>query len=213
MPIPNYLKEISCDETRKGSFTIFTLKCPCGSTLFDVFESYLDQAEREACKPYCDALDRLYMSGHASTCTVDEDGTVHHWILLGEDLSGPKEEVFVPKPPVFSSIQVIKAKCSRCQKEQILFDSRYHGYSGKYGNTATESEKEYIPHFRQKRRRDNLPVSLGVQLEYDDSLADFQKNTGIACDFEDYSDAYTWITIYAIDENGKKRKLFERETD
>ena len=127
MPIPNYLKEISCDETKKGSLSIFTLKCPCGSTLFDVFESYLDQAEREACKPYCDALDRLYMSGHASTCTVDEDGTVHHWILLGEDLSGPKEEVFVPKPPVFSSIQVIKAKCSRCQKEQILFDSRYHG--------------------------------------------------------------------------------------
>lgn len=213
MPIPNYLKTITFDETRKGSFTVLKVKCSCGSMLFDVFESYLDKAEWEACKPYYDALDKLYTGGRASTCTIDEDGTVHHWVLFSSDLNGPKEEVFVPEPPVFSSIQVIKAKCSKCQKEHILFDSRYHGYSGKYGNAATNSEKEYVPHFRQKRRRDTLPVLLCVQLEYDDNLEEFQQNTGIACDYANYSDAYTWITIYAIDENGKKRKLFERETD
>ena len=209
--IPNYLKPISYNETTKGDFTRFHLKCGCGCKLFDVFESYLDKAEQKACKPHYDALTEL-CSG-ASTCTVDDNGTVHHWKLFSSDLNGPKQEVIVPPLPEFGSIHVVKIKCRQCGREYTLFDSRFNGYSGKFSVNVTDKALAYIPHFKQKKRRDNLPVEIRVSVEHDPSYEEFKQNTGIECPFEDYEDAYTWITIHAIDKSGKKIKMFEMETD
>lgn len=50
-------------------------------------------------------------------------------------------------------------------------------------------------------------------VEHDPSYDEFKQNTGIECSFDDYEDAYTWITIHAIDKNGKKIKVFEMEPD
>ena len=76
--IPSYLKPIAYNEITKGRFTKFHLKCSCGCIRFDIFESYLDQAEQKACKPYYEALKNLYSGGCSSTCTVDNDGAVHY---------------------------------------------------------------------------------------------------------------------------------------
>ena len=92
----------------------------------------------------------LYSGGGASICTVDNDGTVHHWKLLSSDRNGPKQEVIVPSLPVFGRIHTIKIKCSQCGREYILFDSRFNGYSGKFCANATDEEAAYIPHFKQK---------------------------------------------------------------
>lgn len=211
--IPSYLKPIAYNVTTKGDFTKFHLKCNCGYILFDIFESYLDKDEQKACKPHYDALMELYSGGGASICTVDNDGTVHHWKLLSSDRNGPKQEVIVPSLPVFGRIHTIKIKCSQCGREYILFDSRFNGYSGKFCANATDEEAAYIPHFKQKKRRDGLPVEICVSVEHDPSYDEFKQNTGIECSFEDYEDAYTWITIYAIDKSGKKIKMFEVETD
>ena len=212
MPIPDHLKEIAYDEGKKGSFTTFKVKCTCGSVLFDVLESYPDKDERKESKPFYDALDKLFSTKFGSYTSVDADGTVHDWVLYSSDPDGPKEEVLVPDRPIFTRIHAVKAKCRECQREYTLFDSRYDGYDGKYGMEASAEEKAYVPHFRQKKRRDGEPVELRIHVEHDDSLEEFRENTGIDCSFEDYADAYTWITIYSIDKDGKKRKLFDFET-
>ncbi len=109
--------------------------------------------------------------------------------------------------------EAVKIKCSECGKEYTIYDSRYNGYSGMFCTECSEEKKNYIPHFKLKKRRDNSPVEICIEVEHDENLEAFKANTGIDCTFDEYTDAYTWITIYSIDNNSKKRKLFEFETD
>lgn len=212
MPIPNYLKEIAYNESRKNEFTTFKIKCKCGCCQFHVYESYLDRKEKELCKPYFDALEYSVTGGCFSNCTKDENGVIHHWIYFTHSHNGPKEEVIIPPKPICASINVIKVKCFECGNEYVIYDSRFNGYSGKFCDRSIE-EKEYVPHFRLKKRRDDLPVEICISVEHDNSQEDFEKATGISCEYKDFTDAFTWIVIYSIDCNNKKRKLFEYETD
>jgi hypothetical protein len=211
MPVPAYFKEIAYSEKNKNKTTEFLLKCNCGCTLFNVFESYMNK--KELCKPYYDALEYSLKGGCFSSCTKDENGVLHHWIYLTHSRNGPKEEVFIPPKPVCAKTNVIKIKCSKCEKEFSIFDSRYSGYNGKFCNTVTEEEKEYIPHFKQKKINGGLPSEICISVEHDAYPEEFEKNTGISCAYEDYTDAYTWIAVYFISKDLKKRKIFDFETD
>jgi len=50
-------------------------------------------------------------------------------------------------------------------------------------------------------------------VEHDPSIEDFKENTDIVCSYEDYTEAFTWLVIYTIDSQGKKRKIVDLETD
>ncbi len=212
MPVPNYLSSIAYRENQKNNFTTFYLKCNCGCTSFDIYESFLNKEERLLCQPYYDALNHSVSGGCFSNCTKDETGTIHHWIYFTHSIDGPKEEVFIPPAPAFAHITVIKVKCSGCGKEYIIYDSRYNGYSGSY-KQCSEEEKIYVPHFKLKKRRDNAPVEICISVEHDESFEAFKENTGLNCTFEQFTNFYTWIIIYSVDSKSKKRKLFEFETD
>lgn len=212
MPIPYYLRDIASGESRKNDFTVFTVKCTCGSTWFDVYTSTLSREEKKACQPYFDALQDLFTNKYGTTCTVEEDGKIIQWKLLSPDVNGPKEKVELPAVPEYAFLQVIKVKCNACGEEHIIFDSRFHGYSGVFREKNDMVEK-YIPHFKQRKHRDNLPVEIRIQVEHDPSFDAFMENTGIECSFEDYTNAFTWITVHEIDKAGKKRIIFDCETD
>lgn len=91
----------------------------------------------------------------------------------------------------------------------MIYDSRSHGYNGIF--SSDPNEKEYDPHFKQKKRRGGLPAELCISVEHTQSYEEFQKAN--PCDLIRYSNAFTWIVIYSVDANNKKRKLFEFETD
>lgn len=209
MPIPNYLQEIAYNESNKDNFTAFQLKCKCGCTLFHLYESCLDKKEKELCKPYYEALERSVTGGYFSNCTQDENGVIHHWIYLTHSENGPKEEVIIPPKPFCACVKVVKVHCYECGNEFVIYDSRKNGYSGVF--CAEPDEKEYIPHFKLKKRRDGLPVKICISVEYTESYEDFVKN--IQCEYKDYTNAFTWISIYSIDRNNKKRRLYGFETD
>lgn len=204
MPVPNYLKDIACSERKKKDFTEFDLKCKCGNVLFDLYENFLTKEERKLCKPYYDALDRTI--NHCAYIE-NEDGT-YSW----EIIRPAEENVIVPPKPACASVYVIRAKCSECGNEYVIFDNRCHGYDGKFANEADEEVLNYIPYFKKKRRRDNLPVQVIVGVEHDPDIEDFKKATGIDCSFEDCTEAFTWIRLYTIDSSGKKRKILDLET-
>lgn len=205
MPIPNHLKDIAYSDKSKENFTSFELKCKCGSFLFDLYENYLDKEEKALCKPYEDALDLSVKGGYGSSCTVDEDGKIHHWIHLSFSPNGPKEEVFIPPKPVCACILSIRSKCSECGREYAVYDSRYHGYDSMYDPEISDEEKNYVPHYKKKRRRDNMPVRVCVEVEHNIDMPDEDSGT-------DLTEAFTWITIRTIDSSGKKRKIFDLET-
>jgi len=209
IPIPRYLKHIAKPQKQQKTWTRFGICCTCGCEKFLVYQNYLNKEELLLEKPYYDALDEMFSAG-ASTCTRDEDGTLHHWKLYepSKGLKGRHEEVFLPDRPSFSGIVVIKAKCIKCEKEHLLFDSRMHGYDGM---TDEKDPKviEYEPHFNLKCKE---AVSLEVKVENDESLEEFRNNTDLGFTEEQYSDAFSWISIYRINSQGKKAKIFDWET-
>ena len=212
MPIPNYLRNIAYSEQSENKFTSFDLKCKCGSVLFDIYENHLTKEEKELCKPYFKALDHAVSGGYSSFATMDDEGKTHYWINLSHSVNGPKEEVFIPPAPTCAHIHSIKIKCSECGSEYIIFDNRYHGYDGKFCREISYEEKNYIPHYKKKRRRDDLPVRICIKVEHDLDIDEFEENTDINCSFEEYTEAFTWLVIYTIDSSGKKRKIVDLET-
>ena len=89
--------------------------------------------------------------------------------------------------------------------EMALSGQFYHICCG--GSEQLQEEKEYNPHFRLKKRRDNLPVEICIKVEHD-TYEEFEKITGISLEYDDYTDAFTWIVIYSIDSADRKRKLY-----
>ena len=208
VPIPNYLKHIAVFDKFKSNWTYFSIKCTCGCDRFEVYESCLNKEEKALEKPYVDALLEWYGWENKSKCvTKDEDGTFHRWRLYepSKGLQGKHEEIIIPERPFFSGIVVIKVKCAECGKEHIIFDNRLHGYDGMTGEETKEA-LEYEPHFKRKCKD---IVSLCIKIENDESFEEFQEDLGFT--EEQYSDAFSWITIYKVNALGKKTQIFDWE--
>lgn len=213
IPVPTYLRKFAkIEKTGKDTITI-SLCCPCGCKQFLLYENYLTKEEKCELKPYQDALEDLMTrknGSYGSTYIIDEDGIGHYWKYLTPLLrKGPKVEVHIPPKPFFSGIQVLKMACVECKEEYVLFDNRYHGYDGKTGEETDNQAFSYVPNFRQKLKQ---PAAFEVKIENDSSLEEFNQNAGLNYDMEDYSDAFSWFSLYAIDPSNKKRKIFDYET-
>ena len=205
VPIPKYLEKNSTLIRRKGNKVVVSFQCDCGSNTFVVARNKLIRAERELLKPYYDALENS-LSRYGSWCTEDENGQIHHWKQLSDDRNDITE-VYVPPKPPFATVTVLKAKCTSCGKEHILFDSRINGYDAM--TSEERDDTEHVPHYNSYSKNQ---YNLEICIENDESLDKFIEATGINESEEFYSDAFSWIAIYGIDENQKRRKLFEFET-
>ena len=161
-------------------------------------------------QPYYDTLEYLYCNGGYGVTGRwgDESGLEHVWKLLSlEGINGPKEDVTIPAKPFFAGVSQITCRCASCQQEFLLFDSRKHGYDGLITEKSAE-ELQYQPAQKQKNK---APADIQISIENDESLLQFQENTGLDFDEKQYSNAFSWMAIYGII-NGKKRKLFDTET-
>lgn len=209
IPVPEYLRKNGKVLKTGKSWTQFRFVCDCGCESFLPYQNCYNAEEEKAMKPYYDALDYLLTGEGWSTCTIDEDGALHHWKFFSEDgLDEEKEEVILPEEPFFAGITVVKVQCTRCGAEHILFDSRYHGYDGVTGSPAEEA-LTYQPHFRPKCRS---AVAVEVKVENDPTVEAFRENTGLELDAGQYANAFSWIAIYVVSALGKRKKIFEAET-
>ena len=209
IPVPAYLKKMAQNIKTRNNWTSFAVCCGCGSHAFIPYVNYLTPEEKRLMKPYYDSLDYLLSGCWGTTCTYNENGKLHRWKLLTPaGLDGPKEEVFISEQPFFAMIAVVKIKCQHCGAEHLVFDSRYHGYDGITGN-HTEEKVLYQPHFRSKGTE---AVGIEIKIENDPSIESFQENTGLSFAEEQYSEAFSWIKIYAVKQNGKKHVILDYET-
>ena len=55
-------------------------------------------------------------------------------------------------------------------------------------------------------------IALQVKVENDASLEEFNENTGLDFSEEQYSNAFSWITIYKLNDKGKATIIFDEET-
>ena len=206
MPVPASLLPYAAEPRTKRCHTSFDLRCTCGHELFFAFRRTETKEEKRLVKPYYDYL-HLVFSGPRKV-TRDEDGTAHHWHT--ED--GEWVEDNYPEKPFFAFIDALCVTCAACEKRITLFDSRFHGYDAIYCGDLTPEAEAYEPAFRQVGNRDSSPMRIALKLEHDESLEEFRENIGAEATYEAYADAFTWIWVYAIDQKGKKKKIFESET-
>ena len=206
MPIPAYLQRYAANPQAKNNLTMFDLRCQCGHDLFFALRRAETKEEKRLVKPYYDYLD-LVFSGPRRV-TRDEDGTARHWHTENDEWV----EDNYPEKPFFAFIDVFHVVCASCGNEITVFDTRYHGYDALYCDTLTAEAAAYKPTFRRTGNRDSSPMKIAVKLEHDESLEEFRESTGTDATHEEYADAFTWIWVYAIDQNGRKKKIFESET-
>ena len=208
MPIPNYLDKIVKDVKNNGTWTCFSMVCICGCDKFFLFKNFYTTIEKEIMKPYFDALHQLFTMGPV-TYMYDENGE-GHWVKLKDNK--PTDVIDVPDAPSISGIEVIKIKCSHCGREYVLFDNRFNGYDGVFVKEKDISKINYEAHFKQIKINSGKSVGVNVKVENDESLEVFIKNTGVLdCDTQTYSNAFSWICVYAVTEKGK-RKVFDFES-
>ena len=94
--------------------------------------------------------------------------------------------------PVCANIKEVKAICSDCGKELLIFDNRIHGSDS---DLTKKEELEYIPCFDRSTKKSDSKV-----------LIEIEKN-----DESDDSNCFLFIAIYEV-RNSKNKKFFEMET-
>ena len=205
--IPEYLQHIAREIRVKGDRSTCALVCPCGNDRFHAFHNKLTDLEQAEYDRYFDEYQRIFQGSYASMCTREPDGTLRHWKLV---VPGIRIEVFPPETPPFATVVSWKVRCSTCGEEYLIFDNRIHGYDGVFCSDGKACD--YSPQYVQRNFRDKTPRRIEITTENDPTLAQFRENTGIECDFASYSNAFGWISVYAVDDAGKKTKLLDWET-
>ena len=210
IPIPRYLRHLAIPLKEQGTWTHFSIRCPCRGNRFWIYQNSFTKEENALVKPVIDAWNEIYDPTKPRAVTTDENGQKHYWRLFQplKGLDGAHQEIIVPKCPFFMGISVLKATCAACGKEHLLFDNRIHGYDGMTGE-HTREVLEYVPSFKLKCK---TAVSLEIKVENDASLEVFEENTALGFTEEQYSDSFSWMVIYKTDEKGKKTKIFDTET-
>ena len=202
IPTPDYLKQYAIAQKQKGNRLSFKLKCSCGCETFTILEKDYTHNEKKIIREYENKIP--HTGWHSIYGGLDSNGKPYSYIKI---LGIFKKYITFPQTPAFMEVNVMKATCSQCQKEIILFDSRYYGYEGMISSDA--EAKKYIPHFKLSSRK---LYSIEVTVENEPSLEMFNEVSNKQCSLEFYSNSFSWIRIRGLDENGKKKILYDFET-
>lgn len=106
--------------------------------------------------------------------------------------------------PEINTRRIVKATCSQCGKEHIIFDSQYHGYDA-LAEYETRPVPEFNPQYSYSKGETEALIEVRSDLPYDEFCEDFGD------DVEKYSNAFDDIEIYTLTD-GKKRRFFSQET-
>ena len=202
IPTPDYLKQYAIEQKQKGNQLSFKLKCKCGCEMFTIFEKNYTNDEKRRISEYENKIPNIGM--HSVYGGIDSNGKPYNYIKI---LGIFKKHITFPQMPVYMEVDVIKATCSQCQEEIVLFDSRYYGYEEMISND--EEAKKYIPHFKPINRK---LYGIEITIENEPSLDAFNEILNEQCSLEFYSNSFSSICIYGLDEKENKKVLFAFET-
>ena len=202
IPIPDYLRQYASNPLQKGNQLSICLNCSCGSKSFYIFEKNYSNNERKLIDQYEKSFPNTGL--HSIYGEIDSNGNIYHYIKI---LGIFKKKIQIPTPPIFYTIHVTKAVCSKCQNEIVLFDNRYYGYDGM--NADNEEAKNYVLDLKARNQK---VYSIEVVVENELSLREFNEAIGENVSLEHYSNSFSRICIKGTDDSGKKTLLCDFET-
>lgn len=95
---------------------------------------------------------------------------------------------------------VVKACCSNCKKEVIIFDNFIDGYDALTENKIKPMEKNL--HFE---KMNNTPQNINLEIYNYNTFEEFKSNTGLK-NLEDYYNGFGAIKVILVDPKTHKKK-------
>ncbi|MCI7554073.1 MAG: hypothetical protein MST00_01330 [Tenericutes bacterium] len=202
IPIPNYINQYALAKKQKNNRLYLSLKCSCGCEKFHILKNDYTDEEKELIEEY--EANYPKTGFHSTYFEADSNGNVYSYIKI---LGIFKKRIVFPNQPICLSVKTIKAICTKCKNEILVFDNRYYGYDGMTSENV--EEKKYIPHLKMINKKS---YSIEMIIENDESLEKFNEAIGEEKSFDFYSNSFSWIRINKIDENNKKTLVEDIET-
>lgn len=187
LPIPYHLRGIAEETACTKDTLTLQLRCPCGCTLFRIFQNTLTDEEQAQLQPYTDALAAIASGGYP-----DFAGMADHM------KTGYLRDFHLPERPAFADLKRFTVQCTACDAAAVIFDSRYHGYDGAV--CGTEIPPDYEPKMEQIRSASAVRIQLGCTV----TPAEFIEITdGMPFTEALFSECFTQIDISAAGSDGR----------
>ena len=154
--VPDYIKPYADNVKIKNNKVAFSVKCSCGCESFRLLRNiYTDEEDRQIAE--CDRINDKKVGWHTIYGGLDKDGKPYQYIkILGIIKKYFEWEV----QPLCANIKVVKAICTSCENEIVVFDNRFHGYDSE---NTTKEELDYAPHFSEKSKVKECYVDIIIR--------------------------------------------------
>lgn len=213
--LPSYLKDYANNCVQKRETTVFNIKCSCGNEKFRIVRGRTNEEKKSEERwnnywrkfrfipilEFSDAIERK--TGRRYTY-----GTTFFGIRVGKYY----DEII----DMVQDIRMVKSRCLKCSKDIVLFDNRKHGYDAIANLYDSRENRVEIPYadetelkFRNVCKDKDCTITVAVQNDL--TKEEFCETFGDNESAEIYSNAFTWIKIFAT-ANGKKHTVLDMET-
>lgn len=205
MKVPNYLKDISRKLNEKDNEIEVQIVCSCENMNFYVFENTITKEEENNIAKYKKIVHK-YNEYYRDKIS----GVLYlvHRNIFGKII----DKIEAEKLPKINLAKAIKIKCSKCDKQYIIFDNRLYGYNAILNPITNIQELNFM----QKRFNSSLTdlVSITIKLCNELSYEEFKIETNNSS-LEGYSNSFSSILIEGriIDLNEKKVVIISEEMD
>lgn len=201
LEVPMHLRD--CTKIKKESEdTIFLqVMCSCGCSTFYLLENLLDVEEKNIITAY-----EKRLGSWRNIENYTDPITKIRYLVTRNILGKICDKIPISEIQDIKRTHIIRAKCNKCGKEKVIYDSRYHGYDAIVADEHFFStSKEYQYGLMQKK-----PMEVEIKIRNDLTYDEFCEE--VADKFsKEYPNAFSSIEVYVI-MNGKKKKVFEEET-
>lgn len=200
--VPNYLMKIADQIKERKDLTTFHLKCSCGCNDFLLGKSKNNINEQK------NSFDSYWDSFKLPVFSLKQAIDKHNGekYVYGTTFFGIRLGKFYEKDlPISNMRQFVKARCSKCGKEFVVFDSHHHGYDSLMENKQEIENNELTVKLVWTKKPKEIIVDIRNNLSYEEFVEEFGES------IEKYSNAFESIDIYTIT-NDRKKRFFGEET-
>ena len=210
--LPQHLKDIAVDVTRKKQTVHCQIKCLCGCETFSVYKSVHEETPFEAYEKTL-KLPIISIDGRK-----DKNGRSYMiWrtffgIPIGKRYD---DELLLPNGTICHS-DVIKIRCVECGHEYIIFDGDKHGYDAlttvikKLTHVIDDQDNGADQKYKTLRKCCGVEVAIQNDVTYEE-VEEIFKFHDLPLTHEQYLNAFSWFTVCAV-VDGKARVIFDMET-
>lgn len=200
--VPQYLLDFATNIKEKNNSAILNLKCQCNNEYFILFKNE-ETKEDKARRKKWEILLKKYNDGGYS----DSSGNIY---LIKKKLFGIKsEEIKINKSEISNTVSIIKAKCSKCGKEYVIFDNTKNGYDAVVDNIEIKNlNKNNVSYsYKAINTKDTIiKVKIINDLTYEEFVKEFPKYT-----IDNFKNAFSEISIYSLKDK-RYKCVFNEET-